>query len=509
MSVSFGEVQALADVSVDFPRGGIHAVVGQNGAGKTTFARVVAGLVRPDSGTLAINGGEAHLGDVSAARAAGIELVHQSFALPPSFSVAEAIEFGSGGGLGLFSRRALLRRCRDHLGQLGMDIDPSRRIRELAIEQQQAVEIARALASNAAILILDEPTAVLPPPGIEVLFDRIRRLKDNGVTILLILHKTREVWAIADTITVLRDGRLITGPVPKDAVDPDGIGRMIMGTETEAPPAGNGRRDPEGQVQGEEDATPRGGTPDRPAALELKRVRTAGTGDGACLEDVSMSVMPGEIVGIAGVEGNGQVGLVKALAGLLEASEGEIQISGSAAAALSPAGRRSLGLRIIPFDRNSEGLSMTSALWENWVAGELAARPLLSPINPAKLRERCGSAMTEWDVRHDAVTQQAGSLSGGNAQKLILSREIDGSARVIVAAQPTRGLDIGASAFVRRALRGAVAQGCGVLFISSDLDELFEVSDRILVMLSGRIVEELNPPYDLAAAGRAMMGGTA
>ena len=501
--MSFGEVQALADVSVDFPRGAIHAVVGQNGAGKTTFARVVAGLVRPDSGTLAINGREADLGDVSAARAAGIELVHQSFALPPSFTVAEAIEFGSGGGLGLFSRRTLLSRCRDHLEQLGMDIDPSRRIRELAIEQRQAVEIARALASRAEILILDEPTAVLPPPGIDSLFERVRRLKENGVTILLILHKTREVWAIADTITVLRDGRLIAGPVPKGSAEPDGIGRMIMGTETEGRLAGNGRAG-DGEV-----AVPSDAGAGAPAALELRRVSTEGSEHGASLEDVSMSVMPGEIVGIAGVEGNGQVGLVKALAGLQGTSEGEIAISGRAAATLSPARRRSLGLRIIPFDRNSEGLSMTSALWENWVAGELAARPLLSPINPAKLRRRCGSAMAEWGVRHDAVTQQAGSLSGGNAQKLILSREIDGSARVIVAAQPTRGLDIGASAFVRTALRNAVAEGCGILFISSDLDELFEVSDRILVMLSGRIVEELKPPYDLASAGRAMMGGTA
>lgn len=504
--MSFGEVQALADVSVDFPRGAIHAVVGQNGAGKTTFARVVAGLVRPDSGTLAINGQEAGLGDVSAARAAGIELVHQSFALPPSFTVAEAIEFGSGGGIGLFSRRALLSRCRDHLEQLGMDIDPSRRIRELAIEQRQAVEIARALASKAAMLILDEPTAVLPPPGIDSLFERVRRLKENGVTILLILHKTREVWAIADTITVLREGRLIAGPVPKGTAEPDGIGRMIMGTEAE------GRPGPEwqaGRAGDEKVATPPEAGPDGSAALELRRVSTAGNEDGASLADVSMSVMPGEIVGIAGVEGNGQVGLVKALAGLQGTSEGEIAISGRAAATLSPARRRSLGLRIIPFDRNSEGLSMTSALWENWVAGELAAKPLLSPINPAKLRERCGSAMTEWGVLHDTVTQRAGSLSGGNAQKLILSREIDGSARVIVAAQPTRGLDIGASAFVRTALRNAVAEGCGILFISSDLDELFEVSDRILVMLSGRIVEELKPPYDLAAAGRAMMGGTA
>ena len=511
VSVSFGEVAALADVSVDFPRDGIHAVVGQNGAGKTTFARVVAGLVRPDSGALSVNGRRLGLGSVTAARSAGIELVHQSFALPPSFTVAEAIEFGIGRGIGFFSRRKLLKLCKEHLELLGMDIDPCRRIRELSIEQQQAVEIARALASDAAILILDEPTAVLPPSGVDNLFDRVRKLKRNGVTIVLILHKTREVWAIADTITILRNGCLIAGPVPLDDTDPDRIGRMIMGAKTEDTIPEGGRTDwakPAEQISGARNSAECHKTPASTTALELRGVCTTDTVDGACLNDVSMSVMPGEIVGIAGVEGNGQTNLVKTLAGLLGTSNGEIEICGRAANGLDSANRRSLGLRIIPFDRNSEGLSMNSALWENWVAGELAAMPLLSTINPANLRKRCSSSISEWNVRHNSVNQLARSLSGGNAQKLILSREIDDSARMIIAAQPTRGLDIGATEFVRTALRRAVAGGCGVLLISSDLDELFEVGDRILVMLSGRIVGELNRPYDLAAAGRAMIGAT-
>ena len=393
-----------------------------------------------------------------------------------------------------------------------MSLDPGRRVRDLPIEQQQAVEIARALASRAGILILDEPTAVLPPRGIDSLFERIRTLRDNGVTIVLILHKTREIWAIADTITVLRNGRLAAGTVPRERTDPGRVGRMIMIADAGEPDPEDGpevQAVPETQAR---DANPEAGRPiatGRPAALELSGLATADRSDQACLRRISLTVRPGEIVGIAGVEGNGQVTLVRALAGLAEVSDGRIGILGEPATDAGLARRRSLGLRIIPFDRNGEGLSLASELWRNWSVGELAARPLLSLINPANLQARCRSSMSKWGVRYSSATQSAGSLSGGNAQKLILSRELDDAAGMIVAAQPTRGLDIGATAFVWSTLRTARERGCGVLLISSDLDELFEVSDRILVMLSGRIVEEFEPPYDLAAAGRAMIGAAA
>ena len=501
VGVSFGEVNALAEVSIDIPNGGIHAVVGQNGAGKTTFARVVAGIVKPDSGELEVNGRSLSFGSVASSRSAGIELVHQNFALPPSFTVAEAIEFGTGGGFGLFSRSVLIERCRKHLNALGLQIDPRQRVRNLPIEQQQAVEIARALTSNARILILDEPTAVLPPPGIESLFERIRRLKENGVTIILILHKTREVWAIADTISVLRNGRLIAGPVPRNETDPGRIASMIMGSSTDRPADQSTAPVAAAALDKSADVGCTG-----PAALELDGISTGVATGESRLDQVSLTVRPGEIVGLAGVEGNGQATLVNVLAGLTPTSEGEIFIGNRPVRGLGLADRRSLGLRVIPFDRNSEGLSLTSELWENWAAGELAAGRLLAPINPAKIRERCGSSMSDWGVRFNSPTQPAASLSGGNAQKLILSRELDESARIVIAAQPTRGLDIGATAFVWSTLRQAVAGGCGALIISSDLDELFETCNRILVILSGRIEAELKPPFDLTAAGRAMMG---
>ena len=227
--VTYGEVTALADLEIAFARGAIHAVVGQNGAGKTTFARVAAGLVRPDAGSLAIDGRALRLGRVSGARAAGVELVHQSFALPPSFTVAEALEYGARGGIGLYGRRQILKRCRERLAALDLDVDPRRRIRDLPVEVQQGVEIARALVTDARLLILDEPTAVLPPAGIEALFQRIRSLKRHGVTVVLILHKIREVMAVADTISVLRGGRLVAGPIPRERADEKSIAEMIVG----------------------------------------------------------------------------------------------------------------------------------------------------------------------------------------------------------------------------------------------------------------------------------------
>ena len=510
VGVEFGEVTALADVSIQFPAGRIHVVVGQNGAGKTTFARVVAGIVKPGSGTVAINGAQLEPGNVMSARSAGIELVHQGFALPPSFTVAEALEFGRGGGLGLFGRGALNRHCQERLDALGLEVDPRRRIGDLPIEQQQGVEIARALSSDAKILILDEPTAVLPPPGIERLFDRIRKLKQAGVTIILILHKSREVWSIADTISVLRDGRLVAGPLESSETDPERVGAMIMGVELQQSGPGNIAASPAaGRTGTGGNSSAATGSRGAGPVLMLDGVSTGESSGEHRLAGMSFAVNAGEIVGVAGVEGNGQGTLVRVLAGFSQAIEGNIEISGHPALRLGLAERRSLGMRIIPFDRSSEGLSVTSELWENWAAGGLAAKPMLSLINPSRLREHCRSSLAQWGVRFSSTSQQAGSLSGGNSQKLILARELDEAATAVVAAQPTRGLDIGATSFVWSTLRQVAQRGCGVLLISSDLDELFGVSKRILVVLSGRIVCELQPPYDLATAGRTMIGEVA
>ena len=488
-------------------------MVGQNGAGKTTFARVAAGLVRPDAGSLDIDGRPLRLGRVAGARAAGVELVHQSFALPPSFTVAEALEFGAGGGIGLYGRRQLLRRCRERLAALDLDVDPRRRIRDLPVEAQQGVEIARALVTDAKLLILDEPTAVLPPSGIEALFERIRGLRRHGVTVILILHKIREVLAVADTVSVLRGGRLVAGPIPREGADEAGIAQMIIGGAEVASADGDdtaalvgARQVGSAGARGTREEPPPAA---REAVLSLASVSTAKEPEEPALDRVSLSVAPGEIVGVAGVQGNGQRTLVKTIAGLADAVDGDIRLGGSRANRASPAQRRALGLRVIPFERNSEGLSLTSALWENWSVRELMRRPLLSLVDPAALRRQCDKSLKAWGVHYAHAAQNAGALSGGNAQKVILAREIDADARLIIAAQPARGLDIGATAFVWSALREAAGRGCGVLLISSDLDELFDISDRLVVMLSGGIAGTFAPPYDLAAVGRAMTGASA
>ena len=506
ISVQYGDLAALTDVSVAFAPKLIHTVVGQNGAGKTTFARVVAGIVRPASGTLEIDNREVATGHVNRSRAAAVELVHQSFALPPSFTVAETMEFGARRGRPIFTRRELEARWRRHLENLGVQARLKDRIRDLPVESQQGVEIARALVADAKLLILDEPTAVLSPSGVETLFQRLRGLKASGVTIVLVLHKIREVLAVADTVTVLRGGRLIEGPVPANSVDAHELSAAIIGAEAEKTLT---VRDEEVLVGSDLPAEARSvvaGKAKAPAILVADRVSTRPDPEGPALSEVSLAIAPGEIVGVAGVEGNGQRTVVRALTGLAEIKSGRIRFGDQDMTNLSTGERRARGLRVIPFERNSEGLSLSSSLWENWSARQLLRGFSLRLISPARFRGECDRALKRWDVRYSTTLQPAGSLSGGNAQKLILAREVDDDAKLVIAAQPTRGLDVGATAFVWKSLRDATARGCGVLLISSDLDELFDISDRLVVMLSGRIAAEFRPPFRLSDVGAAMTG---
>ncbi|MBK3745549.1 ATP-binding cassette domain-containing protein, partial [Paraburkholderia aspalathi] len=419
-------------------------------------------------------------------------------------------EFGSTTPGGLFTHRQLIKRWTAHLKSLDINVDLNTRIRDLPVETQQGVEIARALVTDAKLLILDEPTAVLSPAGIEMLFERVRKLKERGVTVILILHKIREVLGIADTVTVLRNGKLIDRTIPCAGIRPDQLAAMIIGDAAKSFSVNDA-----GALVGmgsESDIV----TEQKSHAINIKAapilqltaVSTLIDTEGPALEAMDFMVRPGEIVGIAGVEGNGQRTLVRAIANLVDMRGGKVSFLDEDVTLATLAERRSKGLRIIPFERNTEGLSTSSSLWENWSARELLQGNLLGFINPARIRARCDEALKNWAVKYHSSSQVAGSLSGGNAQKVILAREVDPAAKLIIAAQPTRGLDIGATDFVWRALRVARDRGCGIILVSSDLDELFDISDRVVVMLSGRIAGEFQAPYDIHAVGAAMTGVT-
>lgn len=521
VSVAFGDFIALDRVSVSFEPGRIHALVGQNGAGKTTLARVVAGLVPATTGEVRADGAIIANGDVLASRAHGIEMVHQSFALPPSMTVAEALEYGATDRTGrVFSRRGLDGRWQRYLDRNGVAVKASAKLRNLPIESLQAVEIARALSGDARTLILDEPTAVLPPEAVSRLFEQVRRLRDSGVTIIIVLHKVREVLEIAETVTVLRHGELILRTVPADTMSPAAFAEAIVGPSEGSADGSRGnavdRADRDAALgvtelgESSQETLPRR-SDIGPALVELTGVTSTASDGGAHLRDVDLSLFGGQIVGVAGVEGNGQTSLAETIAGITDIAAGELRIAGERATVLDALRRRALGLRIIPFDRNTQGLSGSTPLWQNWaVPLMVGSRRHKGLMRPAQLRAEAEAALRTWDVRFRSVNQKASELSGGNAQKVILARELDADARVIVAAQPTRGLDLGAVEFVWTALRDARAAGAAVLLISSDLDELADVCDRIIVVLGGEVVLDVakaeGTPYDIAAIGQAMTG---
>ena len=511
LGVSFGTVRALHDVSLDLAPGRVHALVGQNGAGKTTLAKVLGGLQAPDTGDVYISGRKLPSGDVRAARCAGLAMVHQHFSLPPSFTIAEALELTAARARGspVYRRAELHRRWQNDVAGVGGATALSTRIRDLPVETRQSLEIVRALATEARILMLDEPTALLTPAATEALFERLRRLRDDGVTVLVVLHKLREVAAVADTVTVLRDGELVLGPnemsetsqgrISDAIVEPASDRDRAVGVEA----AGAG---PESGADGT--AGVQGAGAGQRTLLELAGISSRESAFEPGLSGIDLSVESGEIVGVAGVEGNGQRSLVSVVAGLNAVAEGSLSLGGSDATRAPPARRRLRGLRLVPFDRNSEGISRSAPLWLNQSALRLVGRRgrRLRLISLRRYKRRATEAMDRWQVRYDTVAQPADSLSGGNVQRLILSRELAPGLEVLVAAQPTRGLDFAATSFVRRSLRGLRSAGAGVLLVSSDLDELFELSDRLLVMYGGRIVARFEPPYDRRAVGDAMTG---
>ena len=483
----FPGVVANDNVNLSVEEGEIHAVCGENGAGKSTLMKILYGMQPPDEGTMTVLGERVEFTSPSEAIELGIGMVHQHFMLADQLTVLENVILGaepvmSGGRLDFAAAKTHL----DEVGEAyGLSIDPDDPVESLEIGERQRVEIIKVLYRGAKILILDEPTAVLVPQEVDELFRNMRELKADGATILFIDHKLDEVLEIADTITVLRQGRTVATVKPEDVTARD-LAELMIGSEL--PTADTTRSTVTDEV-----------------ALQINDVSVRDEDDRVILDSVSFTVYRGEVVGIAGVEGNGQTALVDAIVGIQGTASGTISLFGDEITMDAVRSRRQAGLGYIPQDRHREGLLLTAPLWENAALGHQTDTPYAKGpwLDKAGTRDRTGVIVENFDVRTPNIDVAAHALSGGNQQKLIVGREMVAEPSVLIAAHPTRGIDVGAQAAVWDDIRDARAEGLATLLISADLDELIGLSDRILVMLRGRVTAELDPadvtPRDLGA----------
>jgi simple sugar transport system ATP-binding protein len=473
---TFGNVVANDDVSMTVHKGTIHAIVGENGAGKSTIMRIAYGFYNADSGEIFVDGKPAVIRNPHDAIAHGIGMVHQHFMLVDTMTVAENIILGAETG----SAASLdLEKANEDIlalsNELRLGVNPRALIEDLSVGQQQRVELLKALYRNAELLILDEPTAVLSPQEVQELFGILRRMKEQGKTIIIITHKLEEVLAISDEVTVMRDGRSVGNMKTAETSAAD-LARMIVGRDvllrvnkTEA--------DPDAVV------------------LEVKNLRVAGK-HGPAVNDVSFVVRSGEIVGIAGIEGNGQTELVEALSGLVRSADGHVEFDGKDITNLSARKLKELGVAHIPEDRHRRGLLLHSDLSENAILGVHYRPPVAAAsgfMNTSAIGQRVTDIIENFDVRPPNPDLQAKSLSGGNQQKLIIGREFGLKPKLLLVSQPTRGVDIGAIEFIHRKLIELRDAGSAVLLVSAELEEVTALADRLLVINEGRIVGEVDP----------------
>ncbi len=488
----FPGVVANDGVNLTVRPGTIHALIGENGAGKSTVMKILYGAQRPDEGRISVNGVDTHFKSPRDAINAGIGMVFQHFMLADNLTVWENIVLGSEPVKGVQLDQGLAEaRITKLAAENGLEIDPDAFVSDLGVGERQRVEILKVLFRGARIIILDEPTAVLVPQEVDELFQSLRELTAQGVTVVFISHKLDEVLAIADDITVIRAGKTVAEVKPA-GVTARQLAELMVGAELPSPET-------------------RTSTVTDQVALELVAVCLAGHqtriqsdaagagGDHATgrleLDHVSLKVRKGEIVGIAGVEGNGQSDLLEVLIGTRHPTSGAITLDGHDLNAMPTRERRDKGLAYIPEDRHRDGLLMPSPLWENVMLG-YQHREQYSPnglVDREAARAHTARIVQQFDVRTPGVDTPAIALSGGNQQKLIVGREMLSDPKLLVAAHPTRGIDVGAQAAVWDALRDARQAGLAVLLVSADLEELIGLSDTLLVMLRGRIVARLDP----------------
>ena len=475
----FPGVVANYDVSLRVRRGTIHAIVGENGAGKSTLMKTLYGMHQPDEGRIVVNGSEIEFRSPTDAIAVGIGMVHQHFKLADNLTILENIILGDEpvGGRGRIKFGEARQRITELARTIGVDFDPDTMVGELGVGQRQRVEILKVLYRGANILILDEPTAVLVPQEVDELFATLKRLVAEGRTVIFISHKLDEVLSYCDEITVIRQGTTVGSTTPSH-VDRRGLAEMMVGSDLPNP---SGRTSSVGTRE----------------VLRVTGLDVAGKAAGAklALDDVSLVVHEAEVVGIAGVEGNGQFELCEAILGLADTVRGTVEIDGVDRTGDETKVRLTSGLSYIPFDRHREGLLLDAPLWENTLLGREHDAALTS--GPFVVRRRVESdaraIIERFGVRTPSEQVPAFALSGGNQQKLVVGREMATDPKILLAAHPTRGVDVGAQAAIWEELRHARDNGLGVLLVSADLEELIGMSDRILVMFDGRVTAELNP----------------
>jgi simple sugar transport system ATP-binding protein len=468
ISKRYGEVVANVDVSLSVAKGSIHALLGENGAGKSTLMKIVYGLVAPDAGSMFWNGQELKIQSPEAARALGISMVFQHFSLFEAFSVAENVWLGSPPGSTLSE---VSRRVEELSARYGLALDPARPVHSLSIGEKQAVELARALYSVPELLIMDEPTSVLTRGAAEALFVTLRKLAAAGTSILYISHKLPEIRALCDRCSVLRKGQLVAELDPRSSTQ-EQLARAMLGAD--------------------EPVLPARGAPSAAPILRVQKLSLArADAYGVDLMDLSFELRAREIVGIAGMSGSGQAALFAALSGEdARVSRGTIWLEDRDVSRASPVARRALGLRAIPEERVGRGLVPELSLAQNTLLTRREGVSRGGFLRPEAMRALARQLFERFSVRADSPDSPASALSGGNLQKFMVGRELSAEPRVLIVAQPTWGVDVGAAALIRTELLALRERGAAILLISEDLDELLLLSDRLLVMARGRLSSE-------------------
>jgi ABC-type uncharacterized transport system ATPase subunit len=480
---TFGSVRANRGASLEVRAGEIHALVGENGAGKSTLMKILGGLQPPDAGTMEVNGQDVTGWNTKDAIRAGIGVVHQHFMLVPTLTVAENIVLGmepvKGGR---FDYTKAVDEVRKLSSDTGLAVTPDRKVADLSVGEAQRVEILKTLFRGARILVLDEPTAVLSPPEVRELWTVLRGLRDQGGTIVLITHRLDEVIDISDTITVMRAGQTV-GRLKTSETTPAEIAKAMVGREVAltsredsgilTTPAHGGAM---GHAPPEQEAS----------AINVTDLCVLGSRKTREVDGVSFSIRPGEILGIAGVEGNGQTELIEALAGLRHVESGSIRINGKDVTLTSVGKRRSSGLSHIPEDRHRRGLILDYSIADNLVLGLQAEFADKGLLDTDRIEQNARTQIEAFDIRPPVADLPARNLSGGNQQKVVIAREMGRNFTVLLASQPTRGVDVGAIEFIHSRLREARAAGKAILLVSAELNEVLGLADRVAVMYRGK-----------------------